>query len=182
MNIQQIEYNIPKDQLVFLQMSSEVAIQRLKVNCRNIQNILEIISLLSDNNVLIEFNETIQSFSIEIEENTCGQKQSGSLLLTVRTKQPSLLPIRDIRITTNGLYDSELSLEVGTICYGGMDPEQFNITDIDNNNSNNSNKEDSNYNIYDNIEHKSNFQVKKSNFNEMTNNNNNNIRLVSESF
>lgn len=71
MNIQQIEYNIPKDQLVFLQMSSEVAIQRLKVNCRNIQNILEIISLLSDNNVLIEFNETIQLFSIEIEENTC---------------------------------------------------------------------------------------------------------------
>ncbi|TNN21284.1 Collagen alpha-2(I) chain, partial [Schistosoma japonicum] len=67
----QIEYHMPKDQLVFLQMSSEVAIQRLKLNCRNIQNILEIISLLSDNNMLIEFNETIPSFSIEIEENTC---------------------------------------------------------------------------------------------------------------
>ncbi|KAH8877982.1 Collagen alpha chain [Schistosoma japonicum] len=178
----QIEYHMPKDQLVFLQMSSEVAIQRLKLNCRNIQNILEIISLLSDNNMLIEFNETIPSFSIEIEENTCTHRQSGSLLLTVRTKQPTLLPIRDIRIITNSLYDAELSLEVGTICFGGMDPEQFNITDNDII-SNHSNKDDLNHhhnnNNYDNIEQKTNFESKKSNFNHL---NNNNIRLISELF
>ncbi|VDQ08328.1 unnamed protein product [Trichobilharzia regenti] len=112
-------------------------------------------------------------------------QQSGSLLLTVRTKQPTLLPIRDIRISTISLYDSEISLEVGTICYGGMDPEQFSISDTDgahnttggSSSNNNYNKEDSNQNTEAN-ENKSNFETVNSDFKDVSSN----IRLMSKMF
>ncbi|OON20135.1 hypothetical protein X801_03994 [Opisthorchis viverrini] len=114
---------MPKDQLVFLQLSSEVGIQRLKINCKKMRGGREPV-LLSDDGRLVQLNASGASISIQIEEDTCSTKDYGSLLITIRTKQPTLLPIRDARFFHGKDSSASVSLEVGTVCYGGIDPEE----------------------------------------------------------
>ncbi|VDK45799.1 unnamed protein product [Taenia asiatica] len=116
----ELPYQITKDQLAYLQLSSETASQKLVIGCRYYDPGDKVI-LLGDGNQALSLNATDSVLVvIDVLENSCSSRSyRGEMVIQLRTQMTSMLPIRDVLLPTPTSRDAEVSVEPGAVLFSG---------------------------------------------------------------
>ncbi|VDM33553.1 unnamed protein product [Hydatigera taeniaeformis] len=116
----ELPYQITKDQLAHLQLSSETASQKLVIGCRYYDPKDKVI-FLGDGNQALSINATDSALVvIDILENSCSSSNyMGQMVVQIRTQMTTMLPIRDVRLLTPTSNEAKVSVEPGPVVFSG---------------------------------------------------------------
>lgn len=115
-----LPYQISKDQLAYLQLSSETATQKLVINCRYYDPMDRAI-LLGDNNLPIAMNGTDSVLVvIDVLQNTCSSRShNGEMVILIRSQDASMLPIRDVLLPSMSSETAHVGVQPGAVIFSG---------------------------------------------------------------